>query len=239
MLVNKIIIVVLTIMITGCTLTDTPYNKLTATPYKPLAEIYTKNNILFYTGAITPNLVLKALRDARNNKEKITTLVINSPGGDMESGMEFGYFVHENQLEVIIEQQCLSACANYILTAASKVDVRLGAIIGWHGGSYQALELWEGLGSNSHIKDFKGWLEFVRPREDEFFKVIGVDRNITTYGQTEVDSCQKKEKTIAWLYTISDLNHMGVNNIQAADSQLTQVNENGFKVSCEMTKIFK
>ncbi len=66
-------------------------------------------------------LVLEAIRLVIESNNKINTLRITSPGGDMATSIEFGLFIKENNLDVETSQLCFSVCANYALPAANNI----------------------------------------------------------------------------------------------------------------------
>ncbi len=174
------------------------------------------------------------------SQQTITTLDINSPGGDMGAGIELGYFIKENNLNVIVSQLCYSACANYALPAAKHVLVRSGAMLGWHGGANQSDDLWRQSVPPEHENQFFAYLNRLRYKESELFKQVKVDQNISTYGQIKGNSCQKQQRTDGWHYRLVDLHHMGITNIEIEDESLPTVIEyNGNELtSCLMPALF-
>ncbi|WP_132968640.1 hypothetical protein [Vibrio crassostreae] len=85
---------------------------------------------LIFDGSISGDSVLEALRVVRNSGADIDKIRITSPGGDVPSGIELGYVVKENNLDVEIDQLCFSACANHVIPAAKTVLIKGGSLIG-------------------------------------------------------------------------------------------------------------
>ena len=62
-----------------------------------------------------------------------TTLEVTSGGGDVISGAKAGRKISERKLNLLINDYCMSSCANYFVMAAASVHVTQGAVIGYHG----------------------------------------------------------------------------------------------------------
>lgn len=201
----RVLLPTLILALTGCQSTQTIW---------PTANtIMVIDDTLVFDGMITGDSVLEAVRAVRESGAKITKLRITSQGGDMGVGIEFGYFVKENDLDVEISELCFSSCANYIIPAAKSVVVNANSMIGWHGGAKQADKLWELSVPEKDRPAFMAYLNRLRVKETAFFGVVGVDQQITTYGQTIASSCQAAQMTDGWYYSLEDLNKMGIKDI--------------------------
>lgn len=66
------------------------------------------------------------------------TLMIRSGGGTVTVGMDFGDWVFARQLDVVIDEACLSSCANYVFPAGKSKRFLPGSLVAWHGNSLQA-----------------------------------------------------------------------------------------------------
>lgn len=60
-------------------------------------------------------------------------LFIRSPGGYAPPAIHIANDVFFTRKTVIIDRNCLSACANYIFTAASRKVLLGNAVVSWHG----------------------------------------------------------------------------------------------------------
>lgn len=220
------------IFLSGCTTMNTIM--------PPPQKIMIVGDTLVYDGFMTGDAILEAIRLVRLSENKITTLRITSPGGDMASGIEFGYFIKEKNLNVVVSQLCFSACANYVLPAANSIVIKKDALIGWHGGAKQADELWKQSVPIKYQKDFFAYLNRLRLKEMAFFNEMNVDINIANYGQIKSNSCQKTQKADGWYYTLSDLKYMGIKNIKVNGGELlTEFQYNDNKItSCQMSVLF-
>ncbi|WP_238115878.1 hypothetical protein [Vibrio cincinnatiensis] len=97
--------------------------------FMPEHNVSVSGSTLIFDGPISGDSVLEALRVVRNSGVEIEKLRITSPGGDVPSGIEFGYFIKENNLNVEVDKLCFSACANYVIPAAKTVMIRGGSLI--------------------------------------------------------------------------------------------------------------
>lgn len=227
----KIKLMLLVVLISGCASQDIMY---------PGDEnITTINQTLIYDGAISGEAVLRAIRIARNSEQPIKKLIITSPGGDIAAGIEFGYFIKENNLDVDVRKLCFSACANYILPAAKKVVIKRDSMVAWHGGAMQEDDMWRETVPNEYREDFFVYLNRVRIREQAFYNTIGVDPQIATYGQTKTESCIKNRYAEGWFYSIEDLKHMGIKNITLEGELLKKAEFDGEELLvCQMPTMF-
>lgn len=62
-----------------------------------------------------------------------TTLRIRSGGGNAEEAMLIGNQIIDQNLSLIVDGYCLSACANYVFLAAPKKTLLTGGVLGFHG----------------------------------------------------------------------------------------------------------
>ncbi|MDN3684566.1 hypothetical protein QW180_17170 [Vibrio sinaloensis] len=63
--------------------------------------------------------------------------------------------------------------------------INTNSLIGWHGGSNQSDELWDLSVPKEDRQEFMIYLNRLRMKEKgAFFNYVGVDQEITSYGQT-------------------------------------------------------
>ena len=91
--------------------------------------------ILRYRGPLTED-GLDALRTLARGRET-GVLEIDSAGGEIVAGMEFGLWVHDLGLDVRVNRACLSSCANYVFPAGRNKVIAPGAVVAWHGSARQ------------------------------------------------------------------------------------------------------
>lgn len=110
----------------------TPLVNVNADP--PL--INRKGDTLYYTGSLNRTAV-NSIVAQYTSASQLRRLVINSPGGEVNTGMMLGNWVHKLQLDVEVTLLCFSSCANYIFPAGKTKIIGPTALIGWHGSTFQ------------------------------------------------------------------------------------------------------
>ncbi|EGA70333.1 hypothetical protein VISI1226_22225 [Vibrio sinaloensis DSM 21326] len=190
------------------------------TIFPPAHKVLVVGDTLVYEGMITGEAVLEAMRVVNESDTPVKKLKITSSGGNMAVGIEFGYFIKQHNLDVEVSELCFSSCANYVLSAAKSVVINTNSLIGWHGGSNQSDELWDLSVPKEDRQEFMIYLNRLRMKEKVFFNYVGVDQEITSYGQTLENNCQTLQKTDGWYYSTEDLHRMGIENFTVKGSGL-------------------
>ena len=186
-----------------------------------------------YAGKISqPNveLFLDAIRG-----EPLTTLVISSSGGEINAGMTMGSWVFDNRIDVIVEQMCMSSCANYVFSAGRRKIIKPGAIVAWHGNALQESGMSEGDVRTSVIKAFdrlpesekakldlpeqirraieqmsRYRVESIR-RQTDFFQKIGVDESVCRIGNDKYGARD------FFILSVEDMARFGIDNVEAPE----------------------
>lgn len=156
-------------------------------------------NAVIYRGELTDRglLALKELAAGRS----IDTLIVDSAGGEIVAGMDFGDFVLERQLNVTVEGVCLSSCANYVFPAGRRKAILPGSVVAWHGSAKQpglldelhaiteravkARRLPPGREAEEIVRVRQVNVDYLTGaivRQEAFFDRIGVDEYITRIG---------------------------------------------------------
>lgn len=144
-------------------------------------------------------------------------LVIDSPGGEVEAGIALGRWVFDQGLDLVVAGECLSACANYVFTAARRKTVRPGSVVGWHGNYHhlEATGLWRDdiearvarTGEDPTTAETAVRAQFARlvALERSFFATIRVDERLCWIGKLQ-------PYAVANYYTLSaaDMARFGV-----------------------------
>ena len=159
---------------------------------------------------------------------KIQTLVVDSAGGEILTSMDFGDWVANRKVDVVVERLCLSSCANYIFPAARTKLIEPGAVVAWHGSARQRDLLVElnqtidervdKLRLSAAEKERKreqmrrataDYLRGAQLRQDAFFRRIGVDEYVSRIGN--------EEYYVGGLYYLSveDMARFGITNVRA------------------------
>ena len=76
------------------------------------------------------NALIQAILD---KKDSIRALYIDSGGGDVTAAIALAEMIRQHKLRLVVAGRCLSACANYVFTAAVRKTVPPGSLVGIHG----------------------------------------------------------------------------------------------------------
>jgi len=87
-------------------------------------------DVLVFDGFITPQSSEKIMASI----DGVDLLLIRSGGGDGASGLAIGKALRAKNITVVVNEYCLSACANYIFIGAPRKSLGPGAVLGFHGG---------------------------------------------------------------------------------------------------------
>lgn len=208
-------------------------------------QVSLKNNKIFYEGLLTEDANLKLLSLLEKSAGSIEWISIKSKGGEVNKGMDLAEIIFKNKLGVEVFDYCLSSCANYVFSSASKRRISNHAVIGFHGGTTGMAEVAEDTlkklpeaQQKAARAGFEEYLKAAASREENFFKMIGVNQKITYLGQNpryqqELDSGDYS----GWYYELDDLEKLGVGNISVIDPpwEFKQLSDKVqfFKVSAE------
>lgn len=90
-------------------------------------------------GPITPSAAL-AFKDGIEKDKNIGIVRVDSPGGDMQSALDIALIIKSRKLNLVVDGQCFSACANFLFPAATTKIVLPGSFVGIHSNTYWYLE---------------------------------------------------------------------------------------------------
>ncbi|QDL35814.1 hypothetical protein [Serratia liquefaciens] len=183
-------------------------------------KVHVSGDKIFYSGDISePGF--KRVKDLSNTN--ISTLVINSRGGDIVPGMKLGELVFDKKWSIQVQDYCFSSCSNYIFPAGKTKYLSKGSQLGWHGGATQQLN------ENIIPKDKNDRERFIVllteliETESNFFKKIKVNQLSTVYGQKAINHLAiLKAHNInckGWSYSVDGLSAFGINNIVLIDGE--------------------
>jgi hypothetical protein len=135
-------------------------------------------------------------------------------------GMDFGEWVYERSLDIIVNDVCLSSCANYVFTAGRRKLILPGGFVAWHGNAHlSSLEdkisaLPEEVQTDAQVR-MRTW----RAREDAFYRRIGVSECLARIGNEQLG--------VRGLFTMSphDMSRFGVKNVDGAPTAKERVSE--------------
>lgn len=179
-----------------------------------------QTDVLIYRGEI--NAERNASLFARAQAITPEQLRITSGGGAVKAGIALGHWVYEQNLTLVVEEYCLSSCANYVFPAAPRKRLLPGALVAWHGNYRHLLEtgLWrEDAAARMQNRGEDRATALVRARqfteqlvslEEDFFERIGVDDRLCWFGKLPPHA-------VPDYYTLSvaDMARFGVTNVSA------------------------
>ncbi|HDY8066863.1 peptidase [Vibrio vulnificus] len=213
-------------------------------PELDFTEVTIANDVIYYKGVLSPEGNDLAFELYENAKEKPTTLVITSDGGDIMLGIELGEWIYNNKMSVEVNDYCLSSCANYVFPSGKIKYISNRAIIGFHGGAtskmFDMSEIDDMLFSlpkkereeekRRLLSDMQRYLKTAKAKEKEYFQKIKVNQTITTLGQDEKYSIYDTNRYSGWTYVPDDYTKLGVHNVivKSPPWKLVQTDNKGF-----------
>lgn len=184
-------------------------------------EVRYEGDRVVYRGPMSEQAIEDVAGLLSTHGDSIDWLEIESPGGNVDWGLDLGDLVLEHQLNVkVINSGCHSSCANYVFTAGRHRVIGEGALVTWHGSALQ--RRW-GLATrlrrmfNPVIRGkFRQWQE----RQAAFFDRIEVDARITIVGQDLNCGC-------IWALSADDMRRFGIDSVDVPESYSeTDISEN-------------
>lgn len=199
------------------------YTAVSLLSFSAVAEqepsVWLENNVIHYSGDLSNQLNKRLFELYSANKDTVNLVAIESKGGEINTGLDLGSFIFENKLNIKVASYCLSSCANYVFTAGHTKYVEKDTVIGFHGGAssnrFDTSQL-DGLPKSKRAKLKKQLEDYIAKtveKETAFFQTIGVQQQITTYGQQDHYLSFAKQGYSGWYYPIESLEKLGVQNI--------------------------
>lgn len=96
------------------------------------AHVYQQFDILYIRGEIKPGDSEKFDAALLEGAKRI---VIESEGGNAKEAIKLADAIHESKLPVEVRRFCISACANYLVPSAARVQVKPGGFLAFHAGT--------------------------------------------------------------------------------------------------------
>ena len=180
-------------------------------PFQKVADIKTRGKKLYFDGEITPRSVSKVM--ALLQKNQITTISLNSMGGDVESAIRLGIEIYNRNISIEVRTVCASACANYLFVAGKHKFLSKNSFILWHGSTNGPKNEMTIQGDISREAFFK--LESVKRiqrYEKYFYKKIKVNEKTPYCPQLKPN--YHKDYPEKWFsYTPLDMAKLGVKDV--------------------------
>jgi hypothetical protein len=188
-------------------------------PVSVAPDIQTHGEVIYYVGALNQDGT-KAVTPLITSRQ-YKTLHIRSPGGDILAAMAFGVLIYDHELNVVVNKQCGSSCANYIFPAGKHKKIEPGSLVMWHGDARQRsfldeLRKLEAKAENDGLQHLtsaeQSRLQHRRhsiATQDAFYKKIGIDGSIARIGQ-EIDFPVKQ-----WVMPAKNMAEFGITHVDA------------------------
>lgn len=165
------------------------------------------------------------------------TFRIQSDSGSEVAARAIGAAVFDHQMTVVITGSCSSSCATYIFTAGKHKRIETDAVVMFSGRknyhdyvqSLQQLAEKRRLGGVTALSDKERqtlsagetWMGF----ENDYFRKIGVDMRITSFGYVAGRSASY------WLLSKARMAEFGVANVTASDGYASESYCDKMKIS--------
>lgn len=111
-----------------------------------------------------------------------STLIIKSAGGIPSVALKIAEDVSSRDVAVVVDDYCISACANYLAFSGHQLIVRCNSFLAWHGTLETPEEALVSMRAQHKPEElivaYVQWLTNFKDRERSFFKKIGVDYRI-------------------------------------------------------------
>lgn len=104
-------------------------------------------------------------------------LIITSQGGEIEPAIALGRFLVEREIEVVVRDYCLSACAHFVFAPASRKEVEPYALIGFHGTATAR----ERLLANSGRPELAEKYAALARKERDFYDDVGISGSLLVH----------------------------------------------------------
>lgn len=208
------------------------------------ARIWIDGNTLNYYGAISiasQDVFLNFV--ATKDMSVVRRFVINSLGGDTNTGRVIGRWIHDQGLEVVVDAICFSSCANYIFPAGTSRTILADSFVGWHGSETQydvialstpgqsgddleraALRaalvpaLPEGASGDvidQAVNQQVALADISRQDETDYFATIGIAGEFTLHGLRPgaIDAWRESGRA-GWTYALKDMERFGLGPVR-------------------------
>lgn len=211
------------LLATACGARPLPRSQSSARlPFEPRGSFLVTRweGALGYSGSLTA-AGLDALIDADDGSAR--ALFVRSSGGDVGVGIDFGEWVRDRKLDVVVVDFCVSSCANYVFPAGAQKKILPGGVVAWHGDAHQ-----DDLEDRARAMLDRGYdfqdleralalLADLRERETAFFASVGVSECICRFGNEELGARG------AYFMSATDMRRFGIRNITEGPARETDV----------------
>lgn len=189
----------------------------TSPPEAPAGEVHVLEEDIVISGYISEHTI-EQIR-AISNVADFRRMRVDIYDGEPQASMQLGYFIHRNEMDIVVEGQCLGPCANYLFTAANHKYLTADSVVAWFGGALA--ESWTQQNQRLLVPGIRHvaeqYLDAFLRREARYFQRIGVDQRVTSLGYHESSGCTDPDYA-GFYYSIPQLLRFGIADIQLAES---------------------
>ena len=147
---------------------------------------------------------------------QVGTLVIHSPGGDVEAALDIAEEVVRRAMQVEVQADCASSCANHRFPAGRHKTIPTGAMMRWHGNVAHLAYLDKADAARS-TPEVRLHPERLSARERRFFGSIGVDGFICWFAKLHLYHVPD-----TYALTTEDMAYFGIRQVSAPTSYAAQ-----------------
>lgn len=162
-----------------------------------------------FIGEITHDSVDR-IQQRLDSSPQTKVLKITSQGGDISAGLRLGRLVYKRQLDIIVNNYCVSSCANYVFPAARNKVIGIQGIVVWHGGARNTpFEAIDGE-SPSLTRERRTLLRKLRRDEFDFYRQINVRPALVCAGAKTA----ARTNADGWTMTVEAMKNVGINFVR-------------------------
>jgi hypothetical protein len=179
-------------------------------PAQPLLSL--ADGTLTYNGPILRHSFDQL--QAAVGSQPVRTLKIRSGGGDVEVAIRIARWVHANGIDVVVDGNCFSSCANYIFPAGNVKYIVGDGILGWHGTIEHRLYQ-HAHGLRGVEKSILASFEKTAAKERQFYADLGLNGYIAWFGKLAPYKAHN-------MYFLSkeDMEYFGLKSLHVRDNYL-------------------
>ena len=205
----------------------------------PPATITVDRDTVVIDGYLNHNFYTRFRSEIVGNEDEITTIRINSDFGLTVQAILIGFWIYDKGVDVVIDEVCISACANYIFTAGKNKIIEDFAIVGWRDSPqrlvYEARSLGisveelirrdvsedpsgagEPISEQEQEKLTLQYFESGIEQEQKFLDWLGLQEDALVYGFRDVDFDAEflpLHLFEGWTFSIEDMTKLGIENV--------------------------
>jgi hypothetical protein len=95
-------------------------------------ELRVAGDSVIFRGQLQGEGARALVQTVRDAHQRVTRLLITSPGGDGPDALAVGEAVRDRGLDVVVDRMCVSACAIFVFVAGRHKTILPGSIMAYH-----------------------------------------------------------------------------------------------------------